>query len=267
MLYQLEKNQDAEKKTVVITGALGAIGRETARRFAKKGEKIILLDEKKEVETMAASLSKEFCTPVYGIVFKSDMMGRTEEVIQMVRKKVGNIDIFVHILGRLPGIGVYRGAADLDEIMVAEQMKKNVIGTYRFVEKMGETMMEQGNGGKIICVTSQDEYSAMKKHIGYRMSTAAIVSMMKQFAAEWEKDHINVNVIVPVVYHSDIDTEEWKTGLSIQLQKEMEANVIAEANMIANSIHFLTSVEANMMSGEEFVIDMKSSYLQEQKSA
>ena len=40
-------------------------------------------------------------------------------------------------------------------------------------------MIRQGKGGKIVCITSQADFIAINKHVGYTMSKAALVGMIE----------------------------------------------------------------------------------------
>ena len=71
-------------------------------------------------------------------------------------------------------------------------MAINAVGVFRVCQAVANQMIRQGKGGKIVCITSQADFIAINKHVGYTMSKAAVVGMIKVCALEWAEYGINV---------------------------------------------------------------------------
>lgn len=240
-----------EGKTAIITGGGGAIGGETAKMYARKGANLVLVDVKDEIVNIATNFEKEFGIKAIGI--KADL--RKQEDVNMIISKTLNVFKEIHILANIAGRVDLENAENIDVQLVEDQMNVNAIGAFRLTQKVGQIMIQQGKGGKIICVTSQAGFIAIDKHVGYTMSKAAMIGMIKVLALEWAKFGINVNGVAPTVVRTYMGDRAWKGEVKERMLKAIPANRFAEADEIAAAILFLSCAESNMITGENLVVD------------
>lgn len=242
---------DLTGKTAVITGGAGAIGGETAKMYARKGVNLVLVDVKDDVEDVAARFEKDFEVKAIGV--KADL--RKEEdaqnVVDQALNAFGEINILANIAGRVD----LENAEDIDIKLVEDQMNVNALGAFRLTQKVGQVMIRQGKGGKIVCVTSQAGFIAIDKHVGYTMSKAAMIGMIKVLALEWAEFGINVNGVAPTVVRTYMGDRAWKGEIKERMIQAIPANRFAEADEIAAAILFLSCDESNMITGENLVVD------------
>ena len=242
---------DLTGKTAVITGGAGAIGGETAKMHARKGVNLVLVDVKDDVADVAAEFEKEFGVKAIGV--KADL--RKEEDAQNVVDKAmeafGEINILANIAGRVD----LENAEDIDMKLVEDQMNVNALGAFRLTQKVDQVMIRQGKGGKIVCVTSQAGFIAIDKHVGYTMSKAAMIGMIKVLALEWAEYGINVNGVAPTVVRTYMGDRAWKGEVKERMIQAIPAHRFAEADEIAAAILFLSCDESNMITGENLVVD------------
>jgi 2-deoxy-D-gluconate 3-dehydrogenase len=238
-------------KVAIVTGGGGAIGGETARMYAKKGAGLVLVDVKDDVPQAAAALEEEFSVKAIGV--KADLR-RQEDVDHVAEKALetfGKIDILANVAGCVD----LESAEKIDFRLVENQMNVNCFGAFRLSQKVGQIMIKQGTGGKIVCVTSQAGFIAIDKHVGYTMSKAAMIGMIKVLALEWAKYGINVNGVAPTVVRTYMGDRAWKGEVRERMIQAIPANRFAEADEIAAAILFLSCDESNMITGENLVID------------
>lgn len=240
-----------EGKTAVITGGAGAIGEETAKMYARKGVNLVLVDVKDEVPEVAAGFEKEFGVGAIGVKADLTKQEDVDNVVEKALEAFGEINILANIAGRVD----LDNAEDIDVKLVENQMNVNAIGAFRLTQKVGNVMIKQGKGGKIVCVTSQAGFIAIDKHVGYTMSKAAMIGMIKVLALEWAEFGINVNGVAPTVVRTYMGDRAWKGEVKERMLKAIPANRFAEADEIAAAIFFLSCDEANMITGENVVID------------
>lgn len=108
----------------------------------------------------------------------------------------------VNILAAMPGfVDLYR-AADIEISTIEKHMAINAVGVFLVCQAVANQMIRQGKGGKIVCITSQADFIAINKHVGYTMSKAAVVGMIKVCALEWAEYGINVNGVAPTVVNT-----------------------------------------------------------------
>ena len=116
-------------------------------------------------------------------------------------------------------------------------------------------MIQQKKGGKIVCVTSQADFIAIDKHVGYTMSKAALVGMIKVLALEWAEFGINVNGVAPTVVRTYMGDRAWQGKVKDDMIEAIPAHRFAEVDEIAAAILFLSCSESNMITGEDLVVD------------
>ncbi|MDR1106271.1 MAG: SDR family oxidoreductase [Treponema sp.] len=238
-------------KTAIVTGGGGAIGGETAKMYARKGANLVLVDIKNNVFQTAAALEKECGRTVIGIQADLRKDEDVDSVVVTVLEAFGHINI----LANIAGIVDLESAEKIDFSLVENQMNVNCFGTFRLSQKVGQVMIKQRTGGKIVCVTSQAGFIAIENHVGYTMSKAAMIGMIKVLALEWAKYGINVNGVAPTVVRTYMGDRAWKGEVKDRMIKAIPVGRFAEADEIAAAILFLSCDESNMITGENLVID------------
>jgi Dehydrogenases with different specificities (related to short-chain alcohol dehydrogenases) len=240
-----------EGKVAIVTGGAGGIGEATARMYAYKGANIVITDSKDTINEVAASIAEEYNVKTLGLKCNVKSM---EEVAAVVNKTVevfGKIDILANVAGCVD----LENAEDIDLALVENQMDINAFGSFRMSQKVANQMIKQGTGGKIVCVTSQAGFIAIDKHVGYTMSKAALIGMIKVLALEWAEFGINVNGVAPTVVRTYMGDRAWKGKVKDDMIEAIPAHRFAEVDEIAAAILFLSCDESNMITGENLVVD------------
>lgn len=219
--------------------------------YARKGVNLVLVDVKEEVPEVAAGFEKEFGVKAIGVKADLTKQEDVDNVVEKALEAFGEINILANIAGRVD----LDNAEDIDVKLVENQINVNAIGAFRLTQKVGNVMIKQGKGGKIVCVTSQAGFIAIDKHVGYTMSKAAMIGMIKVLALEWAEFGINVNGVAPTVVRTYMGDRAWKGEVKERMLKAIPANRFAEADEIAAAIFFLSCDESNMITGENLVID------------
>ena len=242
---------DLTGKVAIVTGGAGGIGEATARMYAKKGAKVAIVDCKKTVGEVAAAIQKEYGTEAIGLLCNITNMEEVQETVNAVVERFGEVTILANVAGCVD----LDNAEDIDFQLVENQMNVNAFGPFRMSQCVARQMIKQGKGGKIVCVTSQADFIAIDKHVGYTMSKAALVGMIKVMALEWAEFGINVNGVAPTVVRTYMGDRAWQGKVKEDMLKKIPANRFAEVDEIAAAVLFLSANEANMITGEDLVVD------------
>lgn len=242
---------DLSGKVAIVTGGAGGIGEATARMYAGKGAKLILVDIKPNTDEVAQAIAKEYGTEAIGITCDLTKQDDVNAVVEQAVARFGEI----HILANIAGCVDLDNAEDIDFSLVEKQMNVNAFSAFRLSQQVGRVMIRQGKGGKIVCVTSQAGFIAIDKHVGYTMSKAALIGMLKVLALEWAEFGINVNGVAPTVVRTYMGDRAWKGKVKEDMIQAIPANRFAEVDEIAAAILFLSCPESNMITGENLVVD------------
>lgn len=235
-------------KIVVITGAASGIGLETAKLFAEKGAVVCMCDVNGE-KVLAAAKTVPNASGYQGNIADADSVNA---LVESIIADHGRIDVLVNSAG----VGDIDWAEEMTEKMWRKVIDINLTGTFFISQRVGKEMIKAGNGGKIISLASQAGLIAIDKHVAYSASKAAIISVTKSLAYEWGKYGIQVNAISPTATETPMIDGYWNVG---ERQTTTLANTPAgrycKPVEIACAALFLASEAANMITGENLVVD------------
>ena len=127
-----------------------------------------------------------------------------EDVIKIVNdavNKFGEINVLLTAAGyNNPQPIVKQNLEEWKKIIDAD-----VQATWLYCKYVGQQMIKQGKGGKVILVSSARSKMGMAGYTGYCTAKAGIDLMAQSLACEWSAEHkINVNTINPTVFRSDL---------------------------------------------------------------
>lgn len=242
---------DLTGKSAIVVGGAGGIGEATACMYAKKGANVAIVDCKDTCPEVAAKIAEEYGVKTVGV--KCDVT--SQDSVDAMMKEV--VDAFgeVNILAAMPGfVDLYR-ATDIEIATIEKHIAINAVGVFRVCQAVANQMIKQGKGGKIVCITSQADFIAINKHVGYTMSKAAVVGMIKVCALEWAEYGINVNGVAPTVVNTYMGEKAWQGKVKTDMIEKIPAHRFAETDEIAAAVLFLSAPESNMITGEDLVVD------------
>ncbi len=244
-------DMDLSGRTAIVVGGAGGIGEATARMYAHKGAKIVIADCKETCGEVADAIAQEYGVQAIGIKTDVTCQESVDALVDETVRTFGEINI----LAAMPGfVDLYR-ATDIDIANIEKHIAVNAVGVFRVAQACANQMIRQGKGGKIVCVTSQADFIAINKHVGYTMSKAALVGMIKVCALEWAEYGINVNGVAPTVVNTYMGEKAWQGKVKTDMIERIPAHRFAETDEIAAAVLFLSSDESNMITGEDLVVD------------
>ncbi|MBS4192384.1 SDR family oxidoreductase [Bacillus sp. FJAT-49705] len=243
-------------KVVIITGAAGGIGKETARLFAKQEAKLALVDlDQSALESVASELELEDYLAIGADVSNENQV---MNYVQATKEKYGRIDIFFNNAGTVGKLARMTDttAEDFDKVV-----NVNLKGVFYGLKHVLKVMQEQKSGS--IVNTS----SGLGLHGGiglaaYSATKHGIIGLTKTAALESAGFGVRVNVICPsAVYTPMVNIiEEFRSPESTEKAREQSEQRIplkryARPQEIAELVLFLSSEKASFITGSEYKID------------
>jgi len=191
-------------KVAVITGAAGGIGLAIATRYVAEGAYVALADINGEAAERAAKRLREQAGPqarVLAVTLDVTSSVSRQSMLECVQAQLGPIDILVNnaaVFAMAPVLEVSEG-------MLRHQLAVNVEGLFFTLQTVARTMVERGQGGKIINMASQAGRRGEALVSAYCASKAAVISLTQSCGLDLIRHGINVNGIAPGV----VDTPMW----------------------------------------------------------
>lgn len=250
------KNPPPSRRTVLITGAAGGIGRATVKLFAESGWKVIGVDR---AGFNAVGWGEPF--PSDGLFIQSDIsIGENLEAI------FARAHAFTGSLNALVNNAAVQVAKPLLQTSVEEWdavMASNLRSVFLSV-KLAHPLFKNAGGGAIVNVSSVHAVATSTNIASYAASKGGLLALTRAMAIEFAVDGIRVNAILPGAVDTPMLRNSMDRGLSgggIQerldnLARKTVNGRIGRPEEIAHAIYFLADeTQSSFMTGQALIVD------------
>lgn len=245
---------DVKGKVALITGASGAFGAVAAQCLSGAGCKVVLAAGSADAMAKVA----EKCTgEVHQINARPDSEAACQDMVAQAVAAFGHLDILVVASGM-------NKVAKIDEMepeTFDSVMDANVTQSWLIARAATVQMKAQGNGGKIVFVSSaRGLLGHPAGYTAYCASKAAVDGMTKSLGCELGPTGITVNAIAPTVFRSPLtawmfeDTENATTVRNGFLARVPKGR-LGEPEDLAGPLLFLASAASDFYTGHILYAD------------
>ena len=240
-------------KVAVVTGGSRGIGRSIALGLAEAGADIVIAARKPEPIAEAVAAVEATGRRALGVPTNVRRLADLEALVARTREEFGRLDILVNNAGTNP---VYGPVQEIDERAWDMIMNSNVKAIHFLSNFARELMVEGGQGGAIINVSSVGGYRASDVIGGYSVSKAAVIMLTQVQAKTWGQDGIRVNCIAPGLIKTEFARALWDDD-KFRAASESEAALhrIGEPDEMAGAAVYLASPAASFVTGQTLVLD------------
>ncbi|MEM7374246.1 MAG: glucose 1-dehydrogenase [Bacteroidota bacterium] len=194
------KQFNLEGQAAFITGGNRGLGLEIGKALAEAGANIAIASRDENKNAEAAQIIRD-AYPVKVLHHKCDIL-KKEDIASAVAKTkdaFGRIDILVNSAGiNIRGKIETLAFEDFDTVMGV-----NVTGSWGVAREIVPIMKENGYG-RILNISSMLGAVAIPERTPYATSKGAILQLTRSLAVEVARDNINVNVILPGPFDTEI---------------------------------------------------------------
>jgi NAD(P)-dependent dehydrogenase (short-subunit alcohol dehydrogenase family) len=244
-------------RSVLITGATGALGGAAARALAVRGARLTLAGGN---ASALAALVEELGGASGGVASVAARPERPADAAAMV-------DAAVATHGGLDGVLVASGMnhvapiTDMDVEDFDRVQDANVRGSWLVCQAAGRQLLAQGRGGGVVLVSStRGRLGHPAGYSAYCPSKAAVDLLAKTLAAEWGPQQIRVNAIAPTVFRSDLtawmyaDDDKGRSTRAAMLAR-IPLGRLAEPEDFVGTLVYLLSAASSFLTGQVIYLD------------
>ena len=208
--------RDVRGKLALITGAGAGIGRATALELARKGARTVVIVDRDLVaaEQTAAGVRD---IGVDAAVYQADVgdeMGMNKLAAQ-VNDEHGVVDILVNNAG----IGMAGRFLETTPEHWDNILSVNLRGVLNGSRVFATQMVDRGQGGTIINVSSAAAFLPSKSMIAYGTTKAAVLAFSESLRADLADEGITVTAVCPGFVNTNIAKSTVYAGMSADRQE------------------------------------------------
>ncbi|MEM1121315.1 MAG: SDR family oxidoreductase [Bacteroidota bacterium] len=241
-----------KNKVAIITGAGVGIGFEIAQQLIQQGAAVVLNDTNKKVLKKAVKQLTKIKEQVVGVVGDASDINIIEKLIATAINTFGRLDFAI----ANAGITTFGNFLDYPIDRFQQLVKVNLQGTFFLAQRAAKQMIRQGNGGRILLMSSVTGHTYHPELTAYGMSKAAIIFFAKTLGVELAEHQITVNAISP---GATLTKRTMDLAVADEFQKMWERTTpngkCATTQDIANTALFLLSDQAHHITSQTIIVD------------
>ena len=235
------------RRVAVVTGGASGMGLAIARRFARAGHGVAIVDLQPEgVQRVAKELG------VLGLVADVGDSAGVTAAIAAVRAELGSISILV----TSAGIDAEEPLTAITDENWDRVIRVNLTGTFYCIRTVVPDMVAQ-RWGRIVTISSSSAQSGAPNRPHYVASKGGVIALTKALAIDLARHGITVNTIPPSI----IDTP-----MARHAEAEGRMNIAAVAKLtpvgrvgtpedIASACEYLCSEDAGFITGQQIGVN------------
>jgi len=241
-------------KVAVVTGGGAGMGEAIALKYAQEGARVVVAEIDPQRGESAVLAIKE--QGGEGIFVPTDVSSeeQVKEMVKAVVNRFGRVDILVNNAAILITHGEGR-AHELTNEVWDRTISVNLRGYWLCAKYAIPHMLAQGKG-TVIFIASRTGIRGFAGLAAYSASKGGVFALMRSMAADYARDGIRVNAIVPGTMDTPMNAEEFSDPEARKKYiPRIPAGRLGLAPDIAGMATFLATDEASFCIGGVYLVD------------
>lgn len=238
-------------KYAIVTGSDSGIGRATAVALAEAGMDVGITwhSDQAGAEETAKEVRSHGRNAVVARLDTTDLDGCGDTVDAMA-DQLGGLDVFVHN----SGTGDNAPLLELTLKQWRHTVAVNLDGAFVCIQRAAKRMVDAGNGGRIIAVTSVHEHQPRVGSSAYDAAKHGLGGLIKTVALELGEHQITANSVAPGEIATPM-TDQTDTDPRSEERPGVPLGRPGDAREVAAVIAFLASPASAYVTGASWAVD------------
>lgn len=237
-------------QVALVTGGADGLGKAIAQRLVAEGASVALFDQNGALVARTATELTTTTNTVRAYAVDISQENSVREAIQQVVADFGQLDVVVNSAGIVgptsTNITAY-ATADFEHVCAV-----NLLGSF-LVTKYAVTAMASRNYGRILLLASIAGKEGNPGMVGYSVSKAGVIGLVKAIAKEYATVGIAINGLAPAVIKTAMNDNTSPEQLAYMTAK-IPMGRLGQVDEVAAMACFIVSAENSFSTG--FIYDI-----------
>ena len=235
------------RQVAVITGAARGIGLGIARRLARQGMAVALLDRDAAAlsDAVAGLIQDDY--RALGVTVDLTDSAAVNAAFEHIAGTLGPIDCLVNNAGVVRDMRFLKMADEDWDLVIDTNLRSQFLCCRAALPGMVERRQ-----GRIVNISSRAWLGGFGQ-ANYSAAKGGVVSLTRSLAIEFAAHGITVNAVAPGIVDTPL-FRNFAPDIQSRLQKSVPAQRIGTADDIANAVSFFVSAEASYITGQTLYV-------------
>ena len=231
-------------KVALVTGGATGIGAATVAALA--AEKITVALQYSSSQKEAKQIAEQLNGKGFKVeIFQADLSqkGSAENLVEQVKKNLGDIDILVNNAGVMSDASIIQMSDDLWD----EAININLTAAFKLIRACAPTMVSK-KWGRVINISSQVALTGSANHAHYATAKAGLLGLTYSAAKEYGASGVTVNAVLPGRIETKMIADR-SVGRLDEWLSQTPLNRLGRPDEVAAMINFLASDASSYITG------------------
>lgn len=228
-------------KVAAVIGGGGVLAGEMARGLARAGADVAILDFNLEAARKGADELSALGRRSLAVQVDAADRAHLAQALDAMLAEFGRVDILVNAAG-------INSATPFFEITEEEWQRildVDLKSVFLACQVFGKWMVESGNGGSVINISSASSGPPLSKVFTYSVAKAGVNQITQFLAREWATRGVRVNAILPGFFPAEQNRKVLTEDRVAKIMAHTPMNRFGEASELVGAAVFLASDKAS----------------------
>jgi NAD(P)-dependent dehydrogenase (short-subunit alcohol dehydrogenase family) len=229
-------------KVAVTVGSGGVLGGAMAEALGRAGAKVAVLDlDGNAAREQARDIRTGSGTDAMDLQVDATSRADLENALHRIIQEWGRVDVLLNA----PGVNSSTPFFDISEEEWERILRVNLTSMFLACQVFGRRMIDQGDGGSVINISSASSDPPLSRVFTYSISKAGVNNLTRYLAREWAPHGVRVNAIAPGFFPAEQNRAILTDQRRASIMAHTPMNRFGEPEELAGATVWLAAEQAS----------------------